>query len=42
MLARSIGPLNDLELIRDRPGAPEAVLAAEPSDRDGGTSRPDT
>ena len=26
MLARSIGPLNDLELIRDRPGAPEAVL----------------
>jgi NADPH:quinone reductase-like Zn-dependent oxidoreductase len=38
MLARSIGTLNDLELIRDQPGAPqEAVLAAEPSDRDGGT-----
>ena len=43
MLARSIGTLNDLELIRDQPGAlQEAVLATEPSDRDGGTPRPDT
>ena len=43
MLARSIGTQNDLELIRDQPGAlQEAVLAAEPPDRDGGTLRPDT
>ena len=43
MLARSIGTLNDLDLLRDQPGAlQEAVLAAEQPDRDGGTPRPDT
>jgi hypothetical protein len=43
MLARSIGTLNDLDLLRDQPGAlQEAVLEAESSDRDGGTPRPDT
>jgi hypothetical protein len=42
MLARNIGTLNDLDLLRDQPGAlQEAVLAAESSDRDGGTPRPD-
>ena len=43
VLARRIGTLNDLCLLRDQPGAlQEAVLAAESSDRDGGTPRPDT
>jgi hypothetical protein len=38
MLARSIGRLNNLNLIRDQPAAlQEAVLAAEQPDRDGGT-----
>ena len=43
MLARSIGTLNDLDLLRDQPGVlQEAVLAAEQPYRDGDTPRPDT
>jgi hypothetical protein len=43
MLARSIGSLRDLNLIRDQPATlHQAALAAEPPDRDGGAPRPDT